>query len=423
MRLQTGDIVFFDVDMNSNISEVSFSAIWRGRVEDKDGNPARTYDFFANIDKELLPFNPQRQTVSLAERVFGFVEEKEKQEEANHALAYKGRVRFSDAMTPDTNCLEEMVPLKILNSPKLPCPLIYFGNNGNIDKSELSPEQHQPQGRTLYLHTSSEQEPYWISSSEERKHLKTQIRPVKAGTSFYFTISFDNLEAEELGMLLYALRPDGNFRHKIGMAKPLGLGSVRIDPLGLFTVDRRKRYTSNGFSSGRYHRITPFDQALLNRKTNTETAAESFGSLGDIGSDVFGQLTTLGNFDQEDSPPDIFSELDKLEQLAYIDKPGKVFLPVQDAVKALAALNNKDKYDYFSDTCFEDFAKSVDADIRRALELLGDPDKISHDVMYPPSENGNLEDKLFEWFEDKNSGALPGITKNSKGVPWLKKMN
>jgi hypothetical protein len=42
-------------------------------------------------------------------------------------------------------------------------------------------------------------------------------------------------------------------RHKLGMGKPLGLGSVRIDPLGLFFIDRRRRYSAEGFFAPRFH--------------------------------------------------------------------------------------------------------------------------------------------------------------------------
>ncbi len=43
-------------------------------------------------------------------------------------------------------------------------------------------------------------------------------------------------------MLKFVLRPSQGFRHKLGFAKPLGLGSVRIDPVATFLVDRRHRY-------------------------------------------------------------------------------------------------------------------------------------------------------------------------------------
>jgi hypothetical protein len=62
---------------------------------------------------------------------------------------------------------------------------------------------------------------------------------------FTCRIHFENLRPEELGVLWWALAlPAGNDRtyyHKLGMGKPLGMGSVAIHPT-LHLTDRAKRY-------------------------------------------------------------------------------------------------------------------------------------------------------------------------------------
>lgn len=79
----------------------------------------------------------------------------------------------------------------------------------------------------------------YLLQSSKAQH--TVIQPVKSGIKFKGRIRFENLSKEELGALLFALDlPEGHY-HKIGMGKPLGLGSIAIKPT-LFIIDRSKRY-------------------------------------------------------------------------------------------------------------------------------------------------------------------------------------
>jgi len=69
------------------------------------------------------------------------------------------------------------------------------------------------------------------------------IKAIKAGASFSGRIRFENLSDVELGALLFILDLPDNCRHKIGMGKPLGLGSIKIEP-ELFISNRDRRYRS-----------------------------------------------------------------------------------------------------------------------------------------------------------------------------------
>ena len=71
----------------------------------------------------------------------------------------------------------------------------------------------------------------------------TKIKPVAAEKTFTGKIRFENLSDVELGALLFALDLPDNCCHKLGMGKPLGLGSVKITPK-LFLSDRKSRYTN-----------------------------------------------------------------------------------------------------------------------------------------------------------------------------------
>jgi hypothetical protein len=66
---------------------------------------------------------------------------------------------------------------------------------------------------------------------------------VKPHTKFKFKIRYENLTENELGALLFVLKLPEGCAHKIGMGKPLGLGSVKIT-LTLYSSKRFKRYST-----------------------------------------------------------------------------------------------------------------------------------------------------------------------------------
>ena len=87
----------------------------------------------------------------------------------------------------------------------------------------------------MYLHhrLTQGQQPWKTADEEKNKNQKNRIKPLRKELEFMFYIDFNNLNKWELGLLCYAVRPMEGFRHKIGMGKPLGLGTVRIDPVEL----------------------------------------------------------------------------------------------------------------------------------------------------------------------------------------------
>jgi len=303
-RLKTGDLVYFAPhDARNEVGEIALSSIWRDRVEylDERGErrAARTWTFITRSvgDKELLPFNPDREIITIAEQMFGFVEADRDSRRGNRpGLSLAGRIRFTDAIPvsePPGGFLLDPVTLKILDSPKPPSPVLYFRTrNGRqaatIAKEELSPDRHEPQGRKVYLHRQAGdivagREPWRtrLGFNNPFGHTMKQhvrITPVCAGSSFWFAVAFDNLSGNELGLLLYALRPTPGFRHKIGMGKPIGLGRIRVDVQGLFLVDRCARYTATGLCSGRYSERwvgAPQNEAMPPQLFPLEAASEA----------------------------------------------------------------------------------------------------------------------------------------------------
>jgi CRISPR-associated protein (TIGR03986 family) len=82
----------------------------------------------------------------------------------------------------------------------------------------------------------------------------TQSSPVKAiseGNKFKGRIRFENLTNLELGALLTAIELPETCCHKIGMGKPLGLGTVKFTA-ELFISDREKRYSTLFNTDGKW---------------------------------------------------------------------------------------------------------------------------------------------------------------------------
>ncbi|RLJ16847.1 TIGR03986 family CRISPR-associated RAMP protein [bacterium endosymbiont of Escarpia laminata] len=304
IRLGVGDLVYFSKDGNQ-ITALSLSAIWRGS---RGGLGAFIQD------KELLAFHQERKHLSPAERVFGFVEDRpsghtkrKDKEREKMAAAYAGHVRFSaakwDGRLPqgtDSAYMDE-VTLKILDSPKPPSPALYFRNKGEqsgyIAKSKLDPEKHEPQGRKFYLHKKKDDKEPWRThpkNEQERLKQKSRITPLRERLKFTFAVEFDNLTNFELGMLLYALSPKDSFRHKIGMGKPLGLGSVKIHIDKVVTSDRMKRYKEAG----------PFAKPSTdNAEVDWKKIRDEFiKKMMDIAPDAIRALALLGDPDKVTHP-------------------------------------------------------------------------------------------------------------------------
>lgn len=389
LRLGNQDIVFFDIDSQGKVTEISVSSIWRKEIK------GTIFDYFSNLGDdagELLPFNPRRRYISPAELLFGFVEDRKKEKNKDRedntdqdaALSFAGKVRVSFgrlAAGQNENIFQTpAVTLKALSTPKLPSPALYFKNRtaGYISKGTLS-TQDDPQGRKFYLHcymrdgqiVKLDKNGYpvdhdnghalnpWESKSnllsdqtqDARANLKVKVTPVKKGTSFYFHIDFDNLSQEELNLLCYSLRPDEHFQHKLGMGKPIGLGSVSIEPVGLYLFNRRERY-------------------------HDYTDNERYNGGCWQGSDV-----------STDDYPSIYRD----ERI--IPDQGTI----APAPSVLAA----------------DHARIMNKDAKQALSLLGNPNKVTAPVHYPQVRDADIEEENFKWFVANDVGTNNGKPKRN----------
>ena len=225
--------------------------------------------------------------LDMTEAIFGFAPKGNKDRCASRA----GRISFCDAMLnpgeEDIWLSDHPIIPKILSGPKPTAFQHYLTQQqpdkvptGLRDKNGLpklalrldhyaSPPPHDTviRGHKFYWHKGQVR----LSDIKDKEQYNLQIdkqhtlfSPVKPGVKFHSMIHFENLSKVELGAILWALLLPGEhgkeYRHKIGMGKPLGLGSIKIIPK-LFLDNRKSRY-ERLFSGQDWHQARSFNEDL-----------------------------------------------------------------------------------------------------------------------------------------------------------------
>lgn len=228
---------------------------------------AKPADFVAPPDLNTRP--PEKSVPDLATRVFGGFSDKKGQRCVWDREQIRGRVRFTNAEYAggheDPYVGIVIVP-KLLLSPHPSSYRMYL-----VQTSEERDDRRtyalkrsggtQIRGAKFYWHkwnderglcAVQEQEGHTalladLQSKNPKDKTHTVMRCVKAGSKFRFQVHFHNLADVELAGLGFILRMADKFAMKVGMGKPLGLGSVRIKS-DLHVLDHSARYTAWGSS-------------------------------------------------------------------------------------------------------------------------------------------------------------------------------
>jgi len=176
-------------------------------------------------------------------RVFGWVREGAEDIKRDVPTAYAGRVRFSHGTLTDIKGMLTETPLAILSTPKPTTTEFYLlDSEGKPDFDvDYDDKNARLRGRKFYRHygeisdEESGKEEYRRPEGERDNQNRTVRDALKKGATFTFTVDFENLAPLELGALLYALELEDGLVHRLGYAKPLGFGSVKV------TVDQVER--------------------------------------------------------------------------------------------------------------------------------------------------------------------------------------
>jgi CRISPR-associated protein (TIGR03986 family) len=186
-----------------------------------------------------------RPALDLADGLFGTVLKLGEGRDAR-TLALKSRVDFSHAVAVGTP--RAAAPVKtVLGAPKASYYPNYVeqwpgapGSNPPLDSSgkprytTLQDADGRPRGFKRYRTMTQTWSPKPPTGSDGRQlsleNVSTRFSPLPQGTRFAGKVHVHNVLPEELGALLWALDfgKDGEARHALGMARPLGYGRCRI---------------------------------------------------------------------------------------------------------------------------------------------------------------------------------------------------
>ena len=225
--------VYYSALSDSEYIMLSPACITREVYKNTVSSLVDTYQKCNSKERELCP----------ACRLFGI---------ANSNVAQGSRVRFSDLLpVKKVNDWKEyydkprtLDPLAVphlentefyLKKPKLkpvdPDGEVWFWTydyytvkkkNGEVVVKSYHPEIS---GRKFYWNNLSD-----VKECGTRTHLNRTVRTVRPGVEFTGKIYFDEINETQLKQLIYILTytSDGKHGYKLGMGKPLGLGSVEL---------------------------------------------------------------------------------------------------------------------------------------------------------------------------------------------------
>lgn len=151
-------------------------------------------------------------------RIFGFL---------NGGKSFLGKTNISDAVAIGEVKTKKLT-IEALMEPK-PRHRVWYGD---IRQHEIM------HGRKFYYNR-----PLGPRTTSQRTRYNKTIEAAQPGSVFKFVVDYNNLTDDELSLLIYAISLESKMCHKVGMGKPVGLGSAKIAIIGWNQLDIRARYS------------------------------------------------------------------------------------------------------------------------------------------------------------------------------------
>ena len=143
---------------------------------------------------------------------------------------FLGKIGISDAIAEGEVAVESLT-LESLMQPK-PRHRVWYGD----------PRQPSDmRGRKFYYHR-----PQGARTTTRRGKYNKTVEAVKPRTTFRFSVDYTNLTEDELALLVFAIVLEQEMCHKVGMGKPVGLGSAKIEIVDWKQHNLRVRYEHLG---------------------------------------------------------------------------------------------------------------------------------------------------------------------------------
>lgn len=235
----------------SKFDEIYRKGNQKGKINLKDGLP----------EAFRLCFKPENLCTSC--RIFGWLKKEG---------VFEGKVCFQDAIC--INPIEhEPIHTIDLMGPKPHHTAFYM-------------KEDKIAGRKYYFHF-----PQGLTLDNRDSKFSQYIIPLDKGSKFSFSAHFTNLEESEWQALLYAIVLEESMRHKIGYAKPSGLGSIKIEITNLTLRNMKKRYTD--FANSEIH----YSKEINPQDLNNYIASQISGFTTNTNSPVLNSLRYIWNWD------------------------------------------------------------------------------------------------------------------------------
>jgi CRISPR-associated protein (TIGR03986 family) len=193
-------------------------------------------------------------TIDMTKSVFGGVSES-KSDSKNAAI--RGRVFFEDSLCDDGGREALLNPANPVFSPVLGGPKptsfqMYLEQLDDDKKIHWDDSMAKIRGYKLYWHRTKDAAKDSLSNASENSKTKvsTKIEPLRSGVKFHGRIRFENLSDKELGALYASIQLPSNMAHHFGMAKNLGLGSVRVEITKTSLLNMEKRLSDLSKDAG-----------------------------------------------------------------------------------------------------------------------------------------------------------------------------
>ncbi len=264
-KLKHGDLVFARVNTNSQ-GEYEIIALFPVSISRKIYECSAT-----DLLPESLHHTEKRQSLSPADRLFGWVAQKKTAE--GKESAYKGRIRveIDRSQKLETKEFSADLPLAILGEPKPSQGRFYVAkdpitcqaqvNGGNKAEKGFTKDkglrgrkyywhhkgleaetslgkkfwcpftsngklQSKIGGRNLeYIRQGSDQSDISPRQDSQNRSIKSWVKPSQ---TFTFQVRLHNATKEELGALLWLLGLGKEHHFRLGYGKPLGFGSLNL---------------------------------------------------------------------------------------------------------------------------------------------------------------------------------------------------
>lgn len=175
--------------------------------------------------------------------------------------SYKSKVSFSDAvLLEDAKALKEQ--RLVLAEPKPTSYLDYLkpvmerggqqkGVTYNTDDFELRGVKQYWLHKQAPVNTGMQ--------NQKNENIASVFRPLDKHAKFKGKIRFQNLTQDELGLLLWAIRLDGNCWMNVGKAKAFGYGAVSVK-----ITEAKKLDVGRAYDSEQMLDLNPFEDICIN---------------------------------------------------------------------------------------------------------------------------------------------------------------